>query len=97
MNGAPRPGVVGLLTAQALAFGVTLALLLVPANSLFLDAYGSKWLPVTYIAIAVVGSAAAALDRPRGTEDAPHPCRHRRPRRLRHVLRGVMGDPGRRW
>jgi hypothetical protein len=61
MNGAPRPGVVGLLTAQAFAFGVTLALLLVPANSLFLDAYGSKWLPVTYIATAIVGSAAAAL------------------------------------
>src|SRR4051812_9998148 len=38
-----------------------LALLLVPANSLFLDAYGSRWLPVTYIATAVLGSAAAAL------------------------------------
>jgi hypothetical protein len=61
MNRAPPPGVVGLLTAQALAFGVTLALLLVPANSLFLDAYGSQWLPVTYIATAVLGSAAAAL------------------------------------
>ena len=61
MNGAPPRGVVGLLTAQAFAFGVTLALLLVPANSLFLDAYGSQWLPVTYIATAVVGSAAAAL------------------------------------
>jgi hypothetical protein len=53
--------VVGLLTAQALAFGVTLALLLVPANSLFLDAYGSQWLPVTYIATAVLGSTAAAF------------------------------------
>src|SRR4051794_3713313 len=61
MNDAPPRGVVGLLTAQALAFGVTLALLLVPANSLFLDAYGSQWLPVTYIATAVLGSAAAAL------------------------------------
>jgi hypothetical protein len=57
---APR-GVVGLLTAQGFAFGVTLALLLVPANSIFLDAYGSEWLPATYVAIAVVGSAAAAL------------------------------------
>lgn len=54
-------GVVGLLTAQALAFGVTLALLIIPANALFLDAYGSEWLPATYIAIAVVGSGASAL------------------------------------
>jgi hypothetical protein len=49
------------LTAQALAFGVTLALLLVPANALFLDEYGSEWLPATYIAIAVFGTAASAL------------------------------------
>ena len=61
VNEAPPRGVVGLLTGQALAFGVTLALLLVPGNSLFLDAYGSKWLPVTYIATAVLGGAAAAL------------------------------------
>ena len=61
MDAAPPRGVVGLLTAQAFAFGVTLALLLVPANSLFLDAYGSQWLPVTYIATAVVGGTAAAL------------------------------------
>ena len=38
-----------------------LALLLVAGNSLFLDAYGSQWLPVTYIATAILGSAAAAL------------------------------------
>ena len=31
--------------AQALAFGVTLALLIVPANALFLDAYGSSGCP----------------------------------------------------
>src|SRR5262245_21211305 len=54
-------GVVGLLTAEAFAFGVTLALLVIPANALFLDAYGAEWLPVTYIAIAVVGTAASAL------------------------------------
>ena len=47
--------VVLLLIAQAVAFGMTLALLLVPANSIFLDAYGSSWLPVTYVAIAAVG------------------------------------------
>ena len=61
MTGAQARAAVGLLTAQALVFGVTLGLLLVPANSLFLDAYGSQWLPVTYIATAVVGSWAAAL------------------------------------
>ena len=61
MNTGPARGVVGLLTAQAVAFGVTLALLVIPANSLFLDAYGSEWLPATYIAIAIVGSGASAL------------------------------------
>ena len=61
MSDAPPRGVIGLLTAQALAFGVTLALLIIPANSLFLDAYGSEWLPATYIAIAVFGSGASAL------------------------------------
>jgi hypothetical protein len=59
-NGPPR-GVVSLLTAQALAFGVTLALLIIPANALFLDEYGSEWLPATYVAIAVVGSGASVL------------------------------------
>ena len=61
MSSKPQRGAVGLLAAQALAFGVTLALLVIPANALFLDAYGSEWLPATYIAIAVVGSGAAAL------------------------------------
>ena len=50
MSAAPPRGVIAFLTAQALAFGVTLALLLVPANALFLDEYGSEWLPATYIA-----------------------------------------------
>jgi hypothetical protein len=54
-------GVIALLTAQALAFGVMLALLVIPANTIFLDAYGAKWLPATYIAIAVVGTGASAL------------------------------------
>ena len=53
-------GVVALLTTQALAFGVMLALVVIPANALFLDAYGAEWLPATYIAIAVVGTAASA-------------------------------------
>jgi hypothetical protein len=54
-------GVIALLTAQALAFGVMLALVVVPANAIFLDAYGAKWLPATYIAIAVFGTGASAL------------------------------------
>ena len=61
MTDAPQKGVIPLLTAQAIALGVTCALLVVPANSIFLNAYGSKWLPATYIAIAVVGSGASAL------------------------------------
>jgi hypothetical protein len=61
VNERTEHAVIRLLTAQALVFGVTLALLVVPANSLFLNAYGSKWLPATYIAIAVVGSGASAL------------------------------------
>lgn len=61
MSSARPRLVVALLSAQALAFGVTLALLVIPANALFLDAYGAKWLPATYIAIAVVGSGASAL------------------------------------
>ena len=61
MSSAPQRGVIPLLTAQALAFGVMLALLVIPANALFLDAYGAKWLPATYIAIAVFGTAVSAL------------------------------------
>jgi hypothetical protein len=58
---SPPRLVVAVLTAQGFAFGVMLALLVVPANSIFLDAYGSEWLPATYIAIAVIGTAASAL------------------------------------
>jgi len=59
--GAHERGVVVLLTAQAFAFGLTLALLVIPANSLFLSEYGAKWLPATYIAVAVFGSTVSAL------------------------------------
>ena len=61
MSDSPPRGVVALLTGQGFAFGVTLALLVVPANAIFLDVYGSEWLPATYIAVAVVGSGASAL------------------------------------
>lgn len=60
MTGPPERGVIALLASQALAFGVMLALLVIPANALFLDAYGAKWLPATYIAIAVIGTATSA-------------------------------------
>ena len=61
MSNTPQRGVIALLTAQALAFGVMLALVVVPANAIFLDAYGAKWLPATYIAIAVFGTGASAF------------------------------------
>jgi hypothetical protein len=61
VSNTPERGVIALLTAQALAFGVMLALVVVPANALFLDAYGAKWLPATYIAIAIFGTGASAL------------------------------------
>jgi hypothetical protein len=61
VSNTPERGVITLLTAQALAFGVMLALVVIPANALFLDAYGAKWLPATYIGIAVFGTGASAL------------------------------------
>jgi hypothetical protein len=61
VSNTPQRGVIALLTAQALAFGVMLALVIIPANALFLDAYGAKWLPATYIGIAVFGTGASAL------------------------------------
>ena len=48
-------GAVGWLTAQAVVFGAMAALLGIVANAMFLDAYGSAWLPVTYIAIGAAG------------------------------------------
>ena len=48
-------GAVRWLTAQALLFGASIALLGVVANAMFLDAYGAGWLPATYIAIGIAG------------------------------------------
>ena len=56
---APRR-VVALLAGQAFAFGLSESLLLIVANAIFLDAYGSKWLPLTYVGIAVAGTLVAA-------------------------------------
>jgi hypothetical protein len=52
--------VVGILAGQAVAFGLSESLLLISANAIFLDAYGSKWLPLTYVGIAIVGTLLAA-------------------------------------
>ena len=57
----PRPRqMVALLAGQAFAFGLSESLLLITANAIFLNAYGSKWLPLTYVAIAIVGTLLAA-------------------------------------
>jgi hypothetical protein len=48
-------GAVSWLMAQALVFGAMAALLGIVANAMFLDAYGSAWLPATYIAIGAAG------------------------------------------
>ena len=57
MNRASRSQrlAVRLLTAQAVMFGIVAALLGIVANTLFLDEYGSEWLPVTYLFIAGAG------------------------------------------
>jgi hypothetical protein len=48
-------GAVQWLTAQAVVFGAMAALLGIVANAMFLNAYGSAWLPMTYIAIGAAG------------------------------------------
>jgi hypothetical protein len=57
VTGTPRSsrGAVPWLTAQAMVFGAMAALLGIVANAMFLDAYGSAWLPATYIAIGAAG------------------------------------------
>ena len=50
-----------LLAAQAVWFGVTEAFLVVPANGIFLTAYGADWLPLTYVGIALLGTAASIV------------------------------------
>jgi hypothetical protein len=53
-------GAVRWLTAQSFAFGFTAALVGVVANAMFLDAYGARWLPVTYLLVAAAGVAVSA-------------------------------------
>ncbi len=56
-------GPVAWLTGQATLFGAVAALLGIVANSMFLEAYGSEWLPVTYLVIGVAGVAISAAIR----------------------------------
>ena len=59
MSPGQRPGhaAVPWLTGQSFLFGMTAALLGIVANAMFLEAYGSAWLPATYILIGVAGAA----------------------------------------
>jgi HEAT repeat protein len=50
-----------LLSGQAFALGLTIAWILIPASAIFLEAYGSKLLPVTYIGAGVAGMATSAV------------------------------------
>ncbi len=53
-------GAVWWLGAQTFCFGLTAALVGVVANAMFLDAYGSERLPLTYIVIGAAGVAVSA-------------------------------------
>ena len=49
------------LSGQAFALGLTTAWILIPASAIFLAAYGSDLLPVTYIGAAGAGTASSVL------------------------------------
>mgnify|MGYP003694557535 CR=1 FL=1 len=51
---------VRLLAAQAFVFGLSESLLVIASSAIFLAAYGSKWLPITFVAIALFGTLIAA-------------------------------------
>ncbi len=55
-----RFGPVAWLTGQAILFGAVAGLLGIVANAMFLEAYGSALLPVTYLVIGVAGVAISA-------------------------------------
>ncbi len=54
-------GPIFLLAGQGFALGLTMAWIMIPASSLFLTAYGSELLPVTYIGAAVAGVGSSVL------------------------------------
>jgi hypothetical protein len=49
-----------LLSGQGFALGLTTAWIMIPASAIFLEAYGSELLPVTYIGAAVAGVVSSA-------------------------------------
>ena len=49
------------LSGQAFALGLTIAWITIPASAIFLQAYGSELLPVTYIGAAVAGVVSSTL------------------------------------
>ena len=55
-----RFGPVAWLTGQAVLFGAVAGLLGIVANAMFLEAYGSALLPLTYLVIGVAGVAISA-------------------------------------
>ena len=63
MSGDPQPsghGAVRWLVAQSVVFGIVAALLGVVANTMFLEAYGAQWLPLTYVVIGAAGAAVSS-------------------------------------
>ena len=50
-----------LLAGQGFALGLTAAWIMIPASAIFLAAYGSELLPVTYIGAAVAGVVSSTL------------------------------------
>jgi len=63
VSGEPLPsghGAVRWLVAQSVAFGIVAALLGGVANTMFIEAYGAQWLPLTYVVIGAAGAAVSA-------------------------------------
>lgn len=50
-----------LLGGQAVALGLTVAFLVVPASAVFLHAYGASALPYAYLAVAVAGALVSSI------------------------------------
>lgn len=50
-----------LLSGQGFALGLTMAWIMIPASAIFLEAYGSELLPVTYIGAAAAGVVSSTV------------------------------------
>ena len=84
-----------LLAAQAVGFGVAAALLVIPANGIFLAAYGAEWLPLTYVGIALLGTTVVGRHRSLAAPLDPADGRRRRARSDRRDAAGHLVDHGR--